>query len=46
MEGFKLGPSASVDFLPLAVYDFLECGLFVLVRNRIGAVYVILYVRS
>ena len=45
VEGFKIGPSASVDFLPLTVYNFLDCGLFVLVRNRLGAVYVILYMR-
>ena len=46
VEGFKLGPSASVDFLPLNVHNFLDCGLFVLVRNRVGAVYVVLYMRS
>ena len=46
MEGFKLGPSASVDFLPLTVYNFLDSGLFVLVRNRLGAVYAVLYMRS
>lgn len=46
VEGFKLGPSASVDFLPLTVCNFLDCGLFVLVRNRLGAVYVVLYMRS
>ena len=45
-EGFKLGPSASVDFLPLTVCNYLDCGLFVLVRNRLGAVYVVLYMRS
>ena len=46
VEGFKLGPSASVDFLPLTVCNYLDCGLFVLVRNRLGAVYVVLYMRS
>ena len=46
VEGFKLGPSASVNFLPLTVYNFLDCGVFVLVRNRLGAVYVVLYMRS
>ena len=46
VEGFKLGPSASVDFLPLAVYNFLDSGLFVMLRNRMGVVYVAFYTRS
>lgn len=46
VEGFKLGPSASVDFLPLCVCSYLDYGLFILVRNRLGTVYVVLYTRS
>lgn len=46
VESFKLGPSASVDFLPLTVHNFLDCGLFVLLRNRLGVMYVVLYMRS
>ena len=45
-EGFKLGPSARVDFLPLCVRNYLDYGLFVLVRNRLGVVNVVLYTRS
>ena len=41
--GFKLGPSATVDFLPLAVYTLLDCGVLVTLRDKAGGVTVVSY---
>ena len=41
--GFKLGPSATVDFLPLAVYTLLDCGVLVTLRDKARGVTVVSY---
>ena len=41
--GFKLGPSATVDFLPLTVCTLLDCGVLVTLRDKAGGVAVVSY---
>ena len=41
--GFKLGPSATVDFLPLTVCTLLDCGVLVTLRDKAGGVTVVSY---
>lgn len=44
LGGYKIGPSTTVDFVPLAIYEVFGGGLLVMVKDRCGGVTVINYV--
>ena len=44
--GFKLGPSAAVEFVPLAVHTLSGYGVVVTLRDKAGGVTVVSYTTS
>lgn len=44
--GFKLGPSAAVEFIPLAVNTLSGYGVLVVLRDKTGGVTIVTYKAS
>ena len=44
--GFKLGPSASIQFIPLTMRALLGCGLLVVLVNKLGHITIVSYMTS